>query len=1402
MHPPEYFKRIQSGASKRWDQLESDAELAGPWWQLFKQVQSPRHVVSELLQNADDARATDASIEINNGKFVFSHNGEDFNEEQFASLCRFGFSNKRTLHTIGFRGVGFKSTFSLGDEVHLVTPTLSVAFRKQRFTEPVWVESSGTFDGRTEVHVVIKNQQVQQEMIKNLKEWSESPASLLFFNNIRGLQFDDGEIRWESQGIGPVEGSEWMSVSNTSSNRYLVIRSPEEEFPEDALNEIKDERMAQDDDMTFPPCRVEIVLGMEGRLFVVLPTGVTTQLPFACNAPFIQDPARMKIKDPASSPTNKWLLQRAGELAADAILAWLGKASLPIKDRCYAYGLLPNVSREDKTTIEGRCGAIVEENFEAKIDGTEFLITETGTLEYSGKCLAVPDVLLDVWSPSQVSAGFSLNGLPMSGAWLGGQTANCESSLLSRHVSERNQKKLSNGGHVKILKKFQVIETLKDKRLPRPKLWQQLLYLWDYVSTEVTSFGSDPRNMHVVPVRGEDLLYAASEVVRSGERRDLKPADWEFLVPYLLTLDLSWVRVLQQWRNNDTSNDKSSGDQVSLAFGMLRVLGLDEATSINQIFNKVADTFYQDTRLKIQDHARLAHIAAKLEAKVPGNFKFVSQDTKLRSADSCPTFADIDGLLDLFVDGEWYRQNVLHDAYMRHSETCTDAEWRQWVRSAGSGLRTFVPLGQTTRNIRSRYELTKDLRRRGFDGKPHFHYKRDLFSITDWNFDSVHWAYWESLAKNDDRFWVTLMTCILEQPHSYWSEATSARASQLGHINSHYVTQESLLPEWILRFRDLPCLPDTRGQPRQPAEVFRRTPETEPLFGAEPFVRADLDTELTRPLLNLLGVRDIPTGPAQILERLRAWAGIKPPRISEVQKWCHSLDQLFDRCSTSDIQEIKTAFANDRLILTDQNEWANSDDVFLNSDIDGVPEAVLIHPLLQDLSFWRKIGVRERLTADMEIEWLKGLTSNGKLNALQTRRIRRIMPVYPDRIWNEAGHWLNLEGNWVPVESLIYSLTLSHSSWNHLFPGIKEKTADFQLLSSEVCRNHPFSTLRMLSEAIEERFQGQSGLPNSQEKQWLIVLGAGMQRIILDDPHQMECVRELAHRLSQTRWQVAKGLKSEPYVDGTPVGTSRPIDVLWHADLLYVQECSAAKMARLVPQEIARAFNLPMIAEAIKICYDRSPDFIHEYLEANFELAPLADKEEPDRPSTPEMPSDTGEEQGTVDLPRVGLPPSDVREMKSTHLTNETNNDNEPQVSGQQQQQPTRPPRQSLIERFAQALGFVLDGTGKYDHTDGRSLGRTFGNAFPWELKSAQGDVLQYYWLKEHCIQQGPLQLDVDIWNRCQQYPELYSLVLIDMEDVPIPISGSQLAGMLKQNRLSLYPASYKLKYNEVPKSG
>ena len=377
--PPYYFECVRAKAAKRWGQLESDAGLAGPWHQLFKQVQSPRHVLSELLQNADDAEATNAWAKIDNDEFVFEHDGVDFKNTDFESLCEFGYSNKRNLYTIGFRGIGFKSTFSLGDEVRLLTPTLSILYKRNRFTEPVWLRPDAPTKS-TQICVQIKDDFRRQELQKNLGEWAKNPLSLLFFRNIKCLTIQDTTVRKFSDGPGPIERSEWVKLSENQERPFLLIRSAAEPFPADALEEIQEERMGEFG-FELPPCQIDIVLGLEGRqrLFVVLPTGVDLNLPFSCNAPFVQDPARLKIKEPETSPTNRWLLERVGHLAAEGMIAWLQREDIGLKERCRAYILFPDVDRDDNS-LGGICATACEKAFESAITEKEFLITEAGTL--------------------------------------------------------------------------------------------------------------------------------------------------------------------------------------------------------------------------------------------------------------------------------------------------------------------------------------------------------------------------------------------------------------------------------------------------------------------------------------------------------------------------------------------------------------------------------------------------------------------------------------------------------------------------------------------------------------------------------------------------------------------------------------------------------------------------------------------------------------------------------------------------------------------------------------------------------------------------------------------------------------------------------------------------------------
>jgi hypothetical protein len=1394
---PDYFESIRERSAARWVQLERDPELAGPWHQLFKQVQSPRHVVSELLQNADDAEATEAAVDLQDGEFVFTHNGEDFSAEHFASLCRFGYSNKRALHTIGFRGIGFKSTFSLGDQVRLVTPTLSVAFHRERFTEPVWCDVTKQ-PSITSVRVAIKDEHRQRELEKNLKEWLRSPASLLFFRHIRSLRIGNDEVRWESQGAGPISDSEWMSLSSSPEKKHLLIRSSAEDFPAEALEEIRQERMVSvDESSTFPPCRVEIVLGLEGRLFVILPTGVTTDLPFACNAPFVQDPARVKIKDPETSPTNRWLLQRAGELAAKALLAWVSDEKLDIVERVQAYGLLSDVDREDNS-LEGLCAAIIEQAIDDTIGDSNFLMTEAGRIVAREECQAVPQLLLDVWSHDQVAAFF----------------VDEDQAILSRNVASSDIQKLGNWGCVYTITKPEVIEVLEAKHLPRPGSWRQLMLLWAYLSDDVISnrYYSRHTDVRVVPVQGRDVLYAAGEVVRLGDKKLLQSEeDWSFLAQHLLVLNQNWPRFLaEQRRRAEERDDEALGKEVEDAHDLLEKLELTQASDVSEVIQQVASDFFEQDDCDIEDCIRIAQLAASLGAAVSESFQFVTQDGYLHPVSDC-IVADERDDLDTLVEAEWYEEHALHGDY-RELLSCTNEEWNQWVSSGRSKLSEFVPLTESRNWVIGEHCLVKELRRRGVEELPHCPYRSNTFLLVDWDFEEKHWSVWKSAAESNPSFWGRLFGRVLEQRDMYLQPKYGVQVIQIAkNKRERQLRCEGLLPAWVRRFRDLPCLQDTRGHFRQPAELLRRTPDTESLLDVEPFVRAEFDTEATRPLLVMLGVRDTPTGPDRLLDRLRMLATVDNPPVYEVEKWYHRLDQLLNKCSTDEFEEIRDAFADEKIILTEGNGWGTAAEVFLAADEEDVPGAALVHPSVRHLTLWHKVGMADRPTADLAIDWLVSLESGQSLSADEVRRVRSLLPRYPERIWSACGHWLNLEGEWTPAKDLVYSLTMqSLVAWKHLFKPIKQKTADLQKLPTDVCEQHPFSALRPLAHSIEDRFEDQLyGLPDPQKMPWLNALGAGLRRIALDDQDETHRVRELANRLAGTCWQVASGLQTVPYIDGTPAGTPRRIDVLWKDSLLYVEDRSAAKMAKAVAQELGRVFNKQEITDAIKLCYDRSPEFVLEYLEENFKLlpeeqvGPIHDtNEQTDETEKPDEPAEDEDVTSAELTDDDATPPtdgddhdteSDDETFEEGHLDEDQGEDNEPVPARLRQ---FKRAKSNLIERFAKANGYAKDGSDRFYHADGSWIEKVSGgHCFPWERRSAGGELLQCYWDKEHCIQRDALQLDADVWNLCDQHPDKYTLLLVDADDTPLEITGRRLREMCNGGKLTLYPAKYRLVY-------
>lgn len=85
----------------------------------------------ELLQNADDAKATSFYVKRSDNYLFVANNGRPFNIRDLESLCRSASSNKVRGTTIGYRGIGFKSVVSFAKEVHLISGDFEITFSKE-----------------------------------------------------------------------------------------------------------------------------------------------------------------------------------------------------------------------------------------------------------------------------------------------------------------------------------------------------------------------------------------------------------------------------------------------------------------------------------------------------------------------------------------------------------------------------------------------------------------------------------------------------------------------------------------------------------------------------------------------------------------------------------------------------------------------------------------------------------------------------------------------------------------------------------------------------------------------------------------------------------------------------------------------------------------------------------------------------------------------------------------------------------------------------------------------------------------------------------------------------------------------------------------------------------------------
>lgn len=1361
MNQPSYFDKVRLQAEEDW-RIWADDRHGRIVRQLFRQVQSPKHVLSELLQNADDAGAKVASITITEGNFIFSHDGQDFDEDQFASICSFAVSSKKTIHTIGFRGIGFKSTFSLGSSVFLSSPTLAVRFDAEKFTLPHWEKNLST-STLTTIAVPKIKAEVIDDLLQNFSRWSREPYSLLFQKSVRRLELPSQVIDWHEIARPAPVGCTWFK-SREEQDACLVIRSAPAPFPEEAESEISEEReLATTDGSSLPPCTVDLILGAPGRIYVALPTDVETNLPFAVNGPFIQDPGRFGIKPPSTSPTNKWLLERAGVLAAETMLSWLRDDSLGLDERASAYELMPS-SRGDRDSLANQVEGMIAEAFWARLEGEAFVLLSDGSLGLPEDSLFVANELHGIWPDD----------------WLPEIAGHKDKHLCSSSIPKSAAHKLSTEVSLPQVTRRGFASRLKETRPAKPKTFEALTQLWKAVHGDVKALFIQ-KEVNIVPTEDTKFLRnACSLKVLPDKPAQIDAEEWSLISEGILSVSVKWAEYVRETNDPDLS-------------GLWDDCGLSQVCSPQAL---ISDTSSDLAREGSTDKwIMLAHICAKLNMQVPDSLRYVSSDQMPKSPKDLLCVSP-HSLLAKTLLPEAAQRLLLDEAYW-DSWTKDLSAWDAWVSGPKSKLKQWLEPTEVSKRCDTRKQLEKRFPRLlrqevSFPYVSYRYYREQVYVGTDFEFpaDSIYVDEFREeflrhnllqLIARPEKEWASLSTFVVEQ------------SSSNGYGRKRATLSDSRA-SWIVQCSEAKCLQDQDGVWRRPGELFVKSQQTEHLDGMEPFLNHCHVNDGSLPLLILLGVNTAPRDVTRLFGRLEALSSAinhnDPDQADAYKDESTRILRMIEK-SLPFLQwkddyglplDPLRDYRNLPLILTERHGWKRPSEAFRRPGSVDLPDTPLVLQDLRSLDLWDKLGVREEPDFSDVLKYVASIPS-GVLAEDDARRVESCIARNPNEIWT-LGKWFNCEGLWVATSSLRYQLTKeSGIKPSELMPQFRRTSAD---LTKSTCSSCQLPDLLSRCEVKFEPIQAREEEP---VPRWLALLTERLCHVLLENDVLQQRVREKASVLSKTFWVHCRKISRVQLIQGDQVferqGTSK---VFWDeaGKTLFLTELDEADEAEEVGRCLSEALGWVDLRTIIAYCCGRSEDQVVRYVMKRIQTDESVTEAEDHGDNTGE-----GEESdpvGSVIQEEGGRPLGE----SSSFQPSRTHGQYQPRVKVQKHER-GKPGR--LIEDYAEIEGFEYASENVYSRaSDGHILQRRRDENFPWCIVQGRETLMQIYPLMERLGGSEGVTISYERRRLLERKPDYFALLIQDEEGDPLLLTGSELLKREQAGEITCHIAEYRLR--------
>ncbi len=290
---------------------------------LLGQLYSERtHFIFELIQNAEDAGATELAFELYPDRLELRHDGRPFTEADVRGVCGVGKSGKSgDLTAIGKFGIGFKSVYAYTRSPRVYSG--GEHFRIENYVRPFPAEpapspSAGTlfvfpFDHDPSDHDSVPAAVAAREIAAALT--AIQPRILLFLRSIGRLQISGAGV--------PASVIERSVAAGPGSRRQVTLSRDGRRGEEWLAWQRQVEGLGQ----PAPPVEIalrsdggRLVPGDSSPLTVFFPTEKETFLGFLVQGPYRTTPARDNI--PGHDPSNQVLVRETGALLCD-VLRWL-----------------------------------------------------------------------------------------------------------------------------------------------------------------------------------------------------------------------------------------------------------------------------------------------------------------------------------------------------------------------------------------------------------------------------------------------------------------------------------------------------------------------------------------------------------------------------------------------------------------------------------------------------------------------------------------------------------------------------------------------------------------------------------------------------------------------------------------------------------------------------------------------------------------------------------------------------------------------------------------------------------------------------------------------------------------------------------------------------------------------